>query len=216
MPKDPHKIPWFIKLIVNTFQGKIKTIKGLNNLPKNTGYILAANHQSFLDAVFLLIALIPQTKKFIYSISKEELKKSYGSFGEKYLGMIYIDKNNKSKVLETSADYLKKGAILLIFPEGRRNYDSNKLLKGKTGMVRLALKTQVPIVPVGLIMPQGKTTLQAFKNFFFTPQKPKIYIGKPIYLKSYSSLEINKPLLETLTKKIMLAISQLCGKNYPY
>jgi len=211
-----QKIPWFIKAVIQLLKGKIKTIQGLENLPKQGPYIIAANHQSFLDAVFMHAGLVSYIKKPIYSISKQELKKTYGEFGHKYLGMLYIDIKNKKKVLDTCLAYLKKGEIIAIFPEGRRNYDKEKLLKGKTGAARLALWAKVPVVPVGLKMPQGKDVFESIKNALFPRPKPEIYIGRPLTFERYYNQEINKEMLYNITKKIMLSIGELCQKKYLY
>lgn len=212
----PEKFPWFVRATAHILKRKIKTVKGLENLPRQGTFILAANHQSFLDAVFMHSAITSYLKRYIYSISKQELKKTYGKFGEKYLGMIYIDLKDKKKVLETCLDYLKRGRILVVFPEGQRNFDQENLLKGKTGAARLALWAKVPIIPVGLIMPQGRKTLQAIKNIILPDVKPQIYIGQPLTFEKYYDQEITKELLENITRKIMLEIGRLCGKKYPY
>ncbi|MDZ7798929.1 MAG: lysophospholipid acyltransferase family protein [Patescibacteria group bacterium] len=211
-----QKIPWFIKIAVYLIKGKIKTVTGLKNLPSGGAFIIVSNHQSFLDAIFMHAVIVSYTKRFIYSISKQELKKTYGQFGHKYLGMLYIDKNNKKKIINTCIKCLRNNKILVIFPEAKRNYNPNKLLKGKTGAVRLALKTKVPVIPIGLIMPKGKKVFQLIKNFLFPGRKLEIHIGQAIYFSKYYDKKIDKNTLNNLTKKIMLAIGKLCRKSYPY
>lgn len=212
----PEKFPWFVRAASHILKGKIKKIRGLENLPLKGPFIIAANHQSFLDAVFMHSAITGYLKRYIYSISKQELKKTYGKFGEKYLGMIYIDTKDKKKVLETCLDYLKRGRILVVFPEGRRNFDQENLLKGKTGAARLALWAKVPVIPIGLIMPRGRKTFQAVKNIIFPDVKPQIYIGPPMTFEKYYNQEITKEMLENITRQIMVEIGGLCGKKYPF
>ena len=211
-----EKFPWFVKAIVRIFRGKIKKIEGLENLPKEGAFIISANHQSFLDAVFMHSAIITYLKRYIYSISKEGLKKTYGDFGRKYLGMIYIDTSDKKKVINTSLDYLKGGHILVVFPEGGRNYDKENLLKGKTGAARLSLWAKVPVIPVGLISPKGKGVLESIVNFLFAKNKAEIYIGKPLTFEKYYDQEMTKEMLYDITKEIMISIGRLCVKKYPY
>lgn len=210
------KYPWFIKLAIWVLKINLKSVEGLENLPKNTNYILAPNHRSYLDAVFLWVALVPYLNKIIYSLTKAPLKKKFGHFGEKYLGMIYIDLKDKAKCLEIAYEYLKKGEIICIFPEGHRNFDPVNLIKGRTGAARLALMAKVSVIPVGIVSPPGQGVFQAIKNAFWPKNKAKIIIGAPLTFEKYSKQEITKELLENITREIMLKIGELCGKKYPY
>jgi len=210
------KYPWFIKLAIAVIKRNLEKIEGLNNLPSNGNYILSPNHQSYLDPVFLWAGIVPLIKRIIYSLAKQELKWKFRRFGTKYLGMIYIDLKDKAKCLETAYDYLKRGEIICIFPEGTRNYNRQNLLKGKTGAARLALMAKVPVIPVGITSPPGKGVFQALKNALWPKNKAKIIIGKPLTFEKYAGQEITKELLEDVTREIMQKIGQLCGKKYPY
>jgi 1-acyl-sn-glycerol-3-phosphate acyltransferase len=210
------KYPWFIKLTIWVLKRNLGKTEGLDNLPQNSSYILAPNHSSYLDAVFLWVGLAPVTKKIIYSLAKEQLKSKFGSFGSKYLGMIYIDTKDKTKCLETANEYLKNNEIVCIIPEGRRNYDPINLLPGKTGVARLALKSRRPVIPVGIIAPPGKGVFQAIKNAIVPKNKAKIIIGRPITFEKYYGQEVTKELLENITREIMQKIGLLCGKKYPF
>ncbi|MFH1367061.1 MAG: lysophospholipid acyltransferase family protein [Patescibacteria group bacterium] len=208
--------PWFIKLAIWFLKRNLEKVAGLENLPANSNFILAANHGSYLDAVFLWVGLVPVTKKIIYSLAKEQLKSKFGSFGSKYLGMIYIDTKDKAKCLEVAAEYLKRNEIICVLPEGRRNYDPINLLPGKTGAARLALKAKVPVIPVGIISPKGQGVFQAIKNAFWPKNKAKIIIGRPLNFEKYFYQEMTKESLEKITRETMLKIGELCGKKYTY
>ena len=209
------KYPWFIKLALWLIRKNLKKTKGLENLPPGGGYILTPNHGSYLDPVFLWATIVPETKKIIYSLAKEELKWKFRSFGAKYLGMIYINTKDKARCLETAHNYLKRNEVICIFPESRRNYDPYNLLPGKTGAARLALRGRVPVIPVGIKSPPGQGVFQAIKNAFCPQNKAEITIGRPIDFEKYYGQTETKEILEEITGQIMREIGRLCGKKYP-
>ncbi|MFA5069752.1 MAG: lysophospholipid acyltransferase family protein [Patescibacteria group bacterium] len=210
------KYPWFIKLALAVLKRNLEPIEGLENLPPKGNYILTPNHQSYLDPIFLWAGIVPYIKRIIYSLAKQELSWKFGKFGTNYLGMIYIDLKDKAKCLDTALEYLKRGEIVCIFPEGTRNYDRKNLLKGKTGAARLALMAKVPVIPLGIVSPPGKGVFEALKNALFPKNKARIIIGRPLNLEKYYPSEITKETLENITREIMLSIGQLCQKNYPF
>ena len=204
-------------LVLSLFYLPIKKIEGRENLPKSGPFLIASNHINRLDAYFLAPAIVLYTSRMVYFIAKIQ---PWGFFWEKVLsdlwaGCIPYDKNNKSKCLEMALQRLQKGEIVGFFPEGRSN-KNNTLLKGKTGCARLALWAKVPVIPVGFYdRPEEKRRAIIF-NAFFKPKHIKIKIGRPLYFYEYYNKKIFKELLDEITKKIMLEISQLCGKPYPY
>ncbi len=152
-------------------------VNGLENLPKKP-YIIAPNHQSFLDG-FLIIASLPnEVLKDSYTIADEHffntlLKKSIADYSQ----IIPININSNLKIaLQKSVKVLKDNKNIVIFPEGARSRDG-KLLEFKKLFAILAKELNTPIVPVAI---EG-----AFKAFPFgaiipRPSKIKITFLKPI------------------------------------
>lgn len=203
-------------LLMPLIKKRINEIRGLENLPLKGPYILASNHQSFLDPPLIGMVIVSKIKEKIHFITIQSIWKFFGSFlSTKWLGMIPIDPQNKSQCLETAVHLLKRGEIVGIFPEGRRNTRS-ELLKGKTGLARLVLETQVPVVPVGFWGPPTWSIAQGFKNFFSFSKKIKINIGRPLILEEYFQKPVTRELLDETTRKIMRAIAPLCHKTYIY
>lgn len=192
---------FFFSLIVQTFWPIIVESKRINDC--NNSYILAANHVSYLDPIVLGIIL----KKPIHFIAKKELFNiPILGYLLILLGAIPIDKKyiNLSSI-KKSIDLLKNNHILGIFPEGTRSSNGN-LLELNSGVVKIALKANVPIVPVGLngtfeIYPPGAKLPKIFKKQF-------IYItfGRPIYLDSsrQKDVEYIRGILSKIKNEIKL------------
>lgn len=127
--------------------GVVPKIKKKSKLPKEGNYVMIANHSSQLDIV------VPYTKmdKYFAFLAKEELKKA-PLFKTNFRGM-NVTVNRKDMVsgagaLRECANKLKDGANLLIFPEGTRSKTAPKMKAFKAGPFKLAVESQVPLVPV--------------------------------------------------------------------
>jgi len=110
----------------------------------------------------------------------------------------------REKVLEKMEKVLGEDKILIIYPEGNSN-KKTELLKGKTGVAEIALRTNLPILPVG-ISKIGKL-------------KKKVEIGKPMLFKlgnEFKNYQEFNNFLVKITDEIMVEISKLSGKPYPY
>lgn len=213
--------PIVSKTLLPLLLRRVKHLEGLENLPKNRPFIFCANHLGYLEGIFIKAVMVRATHRNVYFIAKEIywrfFKKIIGRKAtEEWLGMIPRLNVEPAGSLVVAGEYLKKGAIIGIFPEGTRNFDPRFLLKGKTGAVRLALSARVPVVPIGYYGPVTRQKRQGVVKFFRSKEKIRIIISQPIYFDEYYNKEITKELLDELTKKIMLEISKLCGKTYPY
>lgn len=171
---------------------------GKENLPKDAAAIICPNHVHALDSA----VIIAMNKRKINVLAKEELFKNWFLRWIADLFGIYPVKPDKKSMesIKISLKLLKKKELLMIFPEGTRN-GMAKGVKPKDGSIKLAIKANVPIIPVGV---QGN-----FKIF----RKVKVNIGEPIYYSEYKDEINNKELLEELTKDLMDRIVKLRDKN---
>ncbi|HQC64451.1 MAG TPA: lysophospholipid acyltransferase family protein, partial [Anaerolineaceae bacterium] len=113
------------------------------------GALLVTNHISRLDVVFLMLST---KRKDVIALTASNYRRAlfFGTILKK-LGVIWLDRGESDfKAMRETADYLKKGWIVGLAPEGRRSR-SGKLIKAKPGAVLIAMKTGVPIIPVGLV-----------------------------------------------------------------
>lgn len=132
--------------------GRVDVVSsGLENLPKEGGYILYPNHQGLFD----IMVLIYLHKQPVSAVLKKELVKI--PLLKQIiicLGAIPLDRSDARqglKVVLQVADEVKQGAKYIVFAEGTRSRDGNKLLEFKGGSFKSATKAQCPIVPVALV-----------------------------------------------------------------
>lgn len=153
-----YRYGWFIRYwcrfnvwALKTICGVSHQISGLENIPKQGGVILACKHQSAWEIIGL-IAILPMPVSFIY---KKELI-YLPLFGQVLftLKMIPINRKKGSKafsaICQHSQRYLKQGHVILIFPEGTRTDTHNKNPAYRSGVAKLAIKTQTPVIPISL------------------------------------------------------------------
>ncbi len=192
----------------------VKKVSGGENLPKEGAAIFAANHASYADHLIIGAYVAKKVNRQVHFLAKKEhfdnfFKKSW----HEYVGSIQLDREKKGKeALKLALKALKKGKIIGIHPEGTRSM-TGKLLQGKTGVARLALKAKVPVVPIGLIgtfemLPKGK--------YIPKLKRATMNIGKPMYLEKYYNKKINKRMLREVTTIIMKEIAKLSNQEYNF
>lgn len=196
----------------------MKRTWGFRNLPKKGPFIIASKHIGSLDGFFIIAAITSKLNKKLHFIASI---KPWGRIwkyhiAQKWGGAIHFDKNNRAQCLVEAREYLEKGEIVGLFPEGYLDeYAVNH--KPRTGAARLALWTKVPIVPVGLkykitvendvpvLYQFWKSVINSFKN----PHSLVINFGKPFELSEYYEKEITKEILVEATDKIINKIEAL-------
>jgi 1-acyl-sn-glycerol-3-phosphate acyltransferase len=186
-------------------------VEGLEHVPGSGPALIAPNHISFIDSIFLL-ALMPRR---ILAVGKAEYMDSWKT---RYLfpamGMIPLDRTGGSAseaALAQATASLERGDLFLIFPEGTRSRDGY-LHRGRTGVARLALRTGAPIVPVGIrgtdaIQPPGASVPRLGKPCSF-------HFGPPISTARFAGAEVTRATLRDLTDEVMYEIGRLSGQTY--
>lgn len=170
-------------------------IKGLENVPTDRNFIIASNHQSFLDIIIHIRAL----KTPISFFAKEELTKiPILGWDIKNQGHFIVDRSNPKKALKQLnmvKIHLLNGRSALIFPEGTRSTD-NEVGPFKKGAFLLAAQTGVPIIPAYI---SGSNKAMNKKSVLTSPHSMSVSYGKPIYVKkAKSKIEEKKISLELL------------------
>lgn len=188
---------------------RVKLISGLENIPTKGSVILVANHLDYLDGWLLGLIILSKLKRKPHFITQS--KNYFWAYGV----TIPLEKYGSQESLKKAHDLIKENKILIFFPEGQRN-PRKELLKGKTGATRLSLWTKCPVIPVGIIGPSYSSFLKSVFQALCHPKFITITIGAPLDLSAFYPQEINYELLTACTKKMMQAIGELSGKDYPY
>ncbi len=183
-------------------------VEGRHNIPRRGPVILAANHRSFFDSVFLPNVV----RRRVTFVAKAEYFDNWKlSWFFSSTGQIPIRRgggHTSEEALDASLYILNRGGVFAIYPEGTRTRDG-KLHRGKTGVARLALRSGAPIIPVGIIGTDEVMPVSArFPKLF---QHITIRFGEPI-VPDVSTHE--RPHLRELTDQVMKEIQTLT--NYEY
>ncbi len=181
------------------FLGIYPVLEGIENLPKNNGYILIANHSSQLD-IIVPYALLSNHFAFL---AKKELEK-LPLFNINFKGMnVTVDRKSMVSGIESlsaCANKLDENINLLIFPEGTKNKTAPQLAPFKNGPFKLSVHKNVPIVPL-VFLHNYKRFPADFKNGKASPGISKLVILPPIYPE-----QIEENSVEALKKESFNAI----------
>jgi len=187
-------------------------VKGLRNVPINGPVIIASNHLSFSDSIFMPL-VVPRKVTFL---AKSEYFTSPGPKGllKKLtfiaLGQVPVDRSGGRRseaALITGLKVLADGNCLGIYPEGTRSPDG-RLYKGRTGIARLAIESGAPIIPVAMfntdkIQPTGKVIPKVMRV--------EMVFGEPLY---FSGDSTDLQVLRDATDKLMQTLQAMSGQEY--
>jgi 1-acyl-sn-glycerol-3-phosphate acyltransferase len=165
-------------------------------------YVIMANHQSLFD-IPALLAAIPGQSRFI---AKRSLFK-IPIFGWAMAagGFIPVDRQDRSTAKDSfgsALDKLARGASIVVFPEEVRSL-GGKVLPFRRGGFLMALKSGLPVVPVGL---HGTLAVQSRRSFLIRPQTVTVHFGEPIALAGRSLRELPK-----VTEEVRARVASLAG-----
>lgn len=136
-------------------------IKGTENIPSSGNFIIAPNHQCFLDGPICSTGLDSNTlRKTYFYATEEHVKGAVIKYLANHNNIIRMERRNLKNSILKLGEVLKKGNNIVIFPEGRRTDDGTIGLFKKTFAI-LSKELQVPILPVRITggyeaMPRGK------------------------------------------------------------
>ena len=186
-------------------------VEGVDHVPTEGPAIIAPNHISVLDS-FMVPAALPRRITYVGKAEYLDDWKTRRLFPA--MGMIPIDRsggNAAQAALDTAASLLDAGELFGIYPEGTRSRNG-VLHKGHTGVARLALRCNAPIVPVGI---QGTDVVQPPDAKFPKPfEYVRIRFGRPISVAKYADRAEDRLVLRQITDEVMFEIRALSGQEY--
>jgi 1-acyl-sn-glycerol-3-phosphate acyltransferase len=189
--------------------------EGVDNVPRTGAAILASNHLSFADWLFMPLAL----DRRVTFVAKSDYFTGVGLKGwaqKRFFagtGQVPIDRTGgraSEGALRAGLKVLQRGELFGIYPEGTRSHDG-RLYKGRTGVARLALLANVPVIPCAVIgtdviAPPGKIVTKIVS--------PTVRFGKPLDFSRYQGMSEDRFILRSITDEIMYAIMELSGQEY--
>lgn len=190
-------------------------VKGLGHVPETGGAILASNHLSVSDSVFMPAIVDRQ----VHFLAKMEYFTGTGLKGwitKKFfvaINQLPMDRSGGAaslRSLEAGLEALREGKLLGIYPEGTRSPDG-RLHRGKIGVAKLALTAGVPVVPIAMI---GTDKVQPIGQSIPHPGRVGVIFGEPLDFSHLQDRQDEIAVLRQVTDEIMEAIRRLSGQEY--
>jgi 1-acyl-sn-glycerol-3-phosphate acyltransferase len=189
--------------------------EGLANVPSSGPAILASNHLSYADWLFMPLVI----DRRVTFVAKSDYFTGVGLKGwtqKRFFagtGQVPIDRSGgraSEGALRAGLRVLDRGELFGIYPEGTRSHDG-RLYKGRTGVARLALEAEVTVIPTAVIgtdviAPPGKIVSRIVS--------PTLKFGAPLDFSRYAGMSEDRFILRSITDEIMYAIMELSGQEY--
>ena len=223
---------WILKVVLSPVFFLLWRVKveGREHIPVHGPAVLAANHQSFCDSFFLPLVL---RRRVTYVAKAEYFDNWKTACFFLAAGQIPMNRSGggaSQRALDTATEVLNAGHLLGIYPEGTRAPDP-RLHKGHTGVARLSLRCDVPIIPVGIVgtravQPPGSNVMRPFHAVTIRFGPPVTYLhagqavttgecGEPVVTGSDPvSRDLDPEELRCLTDALMKEIARLSGQDY--
>jgi 1-acyl-sn-glycerol-3-phosphate acyltransferase len=208
---------WFLKFVAIGPVVKLvfhPRAQGTDHVPAAGPAILASNHLSAADWIFMPLSL----RRRVTFLAKAEYFTGPGVKGWAQRvffagsGQVPIDRTNASAAedaIRTGIRILGEGKLLGIYPEGTRSPDG-RLYRGKTGVARTAIETGAPVVPVAMVYRPRKLPLGLGKRLMAV----EVRFGRPLDFSRYEGLSGDRFVERSITDEIMYEIMTLSGQEY--
>jgi 1-acyl-sn-glycerol-3-phosphate acyltransferase len=209
---------WLLKLVVLGPWLRLifrPVAEGLEHVPRRGGAIIASNHVSFADSIFMPLVV----RRKVTFVAKAEYFTGTGIKG--FLirmfftaaGTIPIDRSGgqaAQAAIDTGLRVLGSGNLFGIYPEGTRSPDG-RLYRGKTGVARLALESGAPVVPMAMlnadeIQPPGRIRPKVMRA--------RMRFGAPLDFSRFAGRAGDRMVERQVTDEIMYELMTLSGREY--
>lgn len=190
-------------------------VKGLDNVPAEGAAIIASNHLSFSDSIFMPLT-VPRPVVFL---AKSEYFTGTGVKGRltamffRLTNQLPMDRSGgaaSAVSLNAGMEVLTTGGLLGIYPEGTRSPDG-RLYRGKVGVARLALHAGVPVIPVAMI---GTDKVQPIGKRMPNIRRIGMIFGAPLDFSQYAAQADDRLVQRKVTDEIMFELMRLSGQEY--
>jgi len=190
-------------------------IIGAENIPATGPAIVASNHLSVVDSIFLPFMLerpVTFAAKSEYFTGTRLRDKAVGAYlrATNQLSVDRAGARAAQDMLQAALGLLREGALFGIYPEGTRSPDG-RLYRGRTGIGWLALHSGVPVIPVAMI---GTERILPPGHRFPRPGHIGIRIGEPMTFQAYRDAPAGARQRRAVTDEVVQAICKLSGQEY--
>ena len=190
-------------------------VVGLEHVPKQGPVILASNHLSFIDSIFLPLVV----DRPVVFLAKSEYFTGKGLKG--WATRLFFQAANQLPIdrsggkaseasLNTGLRVLREGSILGIYPEGTRSPDG-RLYRGRTGVARMVLEAGVPVVPVAMI---GTAEVMPIGTRLPKVRRVGIVFGEALDFSRFEGMEGDRFVLRSVTDELVYDLRALSDQQY--
>jgi 1-acyl-sn-glycerol-3-phosphate acyltransferase len=185
--------------------------KGLENIPGDGPVILASNHVSFIDSMFIPLVI---KRKVVFLGKADYFTSAKTAWFFRAAGVIPIRREGGSAseaAIQAGGRELRGGHVVGIYPEGTRSPDG-RLYRGKTGVARMALLARCPVVPIAVF---GTRELQPIgKRMPKLSGRIEVHFGTPLSFERFYGQEADRFVLRSVTDEVLYEIMMLSGQEY--
>lgn len=190
-------------------------IEGAEHVPTKGPVILASNHLAVADSFFLVL----KTRRRITFVAKNEYFTSPGLKGllKRWFfsaaGQVPIERGSASAAqgaLDAATKILEDGGIWAIYPEGTRSPDG-RLYKGKTGVIRVALATGAPVIPVVM---SGSDAVNPAGSWRWRFGRVRIKVCPPLDFSRYADFSEDRQVVRSATDELMWVLANNSRQEY--
>jgi 1-acyl-sn-glycerol-3-phosphate acyltransferase len=190
-------------------------VRGAEKIPTDGAAILASNHLSFSDSIFLPLML----RRPVVFLAKSEYFTGKGIKGTlsrwffKGTGQLPIDRSGgkaSEAALNTGLGVMAQSQLLGIYPEGTRSPDG-RLFRGRTGIARMVLEAKVPVFPVAMI---DTEKVQPIGRKLPRIRRIGVVVGEPLDFSRFAGMEGDRLVLRAVTDEIIYELMKLSGQEY--
>jgi len=163
--------------------------EGKNNIPKEIPYVIACNHQTYVDGMWLASFLPRKHFKVMCCLAASDLETSHGLLGRMIMRVgqgIAVDRyGSPVRGLIKAKKEIEKGQIMLVHPEGTRSHDG-KVAELKDGAAYMAIKANVPLLPIYIeggydVFSRHMKKPQPWDHKNHRRKKVVVHYGKPFH-----------------------------------
>ena len=209
---------WIVKVILSPL---LRTLfrpwaEGLENIPDDGPVIIASNHLSFADSIFM--PLVVPRKVIFWAKSDYFTQRGLKGWAKRWFfrlaGQLPVDRSGGKAgeaALRGGLAVLEAGNLLGIYPEGTRSPDG-RLYRGKTGVARMALDAGAVVVPCAMI---GTDKINPPGSVIWKLRpRPGVRFGQALDFSRYAGMSGERFVLRSVTDEIMYELMLLSGQEY--
>ena len=204
---------WVLKILLTPllrFFYRVR-VEGLEHVPPEGAAILASNHLSFCDSLFLPLVL---RRRVTFVAKAEYFEDPKTAWFFRAVGQIPIKRGDGSaslRALASASEVLEQGELFGIYPEGTRSPDG-RLYKGHTGIARLAVASRVPVLACAMVGTREAQPIGQAVPRFFMPIT--VRISRPLTFEQHYDRAKDPRVLREITDSIMFELRELSGQEY--